>query len=177
MSYIIDKYNSNVKGLRNALLSQKGYQRLQDSINPEEFRLGKALPFDVDEYGILRAGEFTLQFNCKPQRFLTIGEEVITLTSNSSIYSDFAEEAKPLIRAYGTGSFSIGGVTIQITSASGYTDIDCDLEEAYKDSLATDCNSNIVLTDDVFPSLSFGENQVIMTGITKLEITPRWWIL
>ena len=176
-AYIIDKYNSNVKGLRNALLSQKGYQRLQDSINPEEFRLGKALPFDVDEYGILRAGEFTLQFNCKPQKFLTIGEEVISLTSNSSIYSDFVEEAKPLIRAYGTGGFSIGGVTIQITSANSYTDIDCDLEEAYKDSLATDCNSNIVLVDDVFPILTFGENQVTMTGITKLEITPRWWIL
>lgn len=176
-AYIIDKYNSNVKGLRNALLSQKGYQRLQDSINPEEFRLGKALPFDVDEYGILRAGEFTLQFNCKPQKFLTIGEEVITLTSNSSIYSDFVEEAKPLIRAYGTGSFSIGGVTIQITSANVYTDIDCDLEEAYKDSLATDCNANIVLTDDVFPTLKYGENQITMTGITKLEITPRWWIL
>ena len=136
-AYIINDYNANIRGLRNALISKKGYERLQDTINPEEFRLAKAIPFEVDEYGILRAGEFTMQFICKPQRFLVCGENPIEITGSSSILNQYEETAKPLIRAYGTGSFTIGGISVQITSANGYTDIDCELQEAYKDTLAT----------------------------------------
>lgn len=176
-AYIIENYNENIMGLRNALMSKKGYQRLQDTINPEEYRLAKAIPFDIKEYGVLRAGEFTMQFICKPQRFLVDGDIPLEFTSSASILNQYEEDAKPLIRAYGTGSFSIGGVTVQITSANVYTDIDCELQEAYKDTLATNCNGNIVLTDGVFPVLSHGENQITMSGITKLVITPRWWII
>lgn len=176
-AYIINEYNANIRGLRNALLSQKGYCRLQDSINPTEFRLAKAIPFDITEYGVLRAGEFILQFNCKPQRFLTEGENVIEFTSNSILYNPYKEDAKPLIRAYGTGSFSVNGISIEITSANEYTDIDSELQEAYKDTLATNCNSNIVLTNGDFPILSNGDNIITLSGMTKLEIIPRWWIL
>lgn len=176
-AYIIKDYNVNMRGLRNALLAQKGYVKLQDTINPNEYRMAKALPFDIDEYGVLKAAEFTLKFNCKPQRFLVEGENVIDITSASTITNVYSETAKPLIRAYGTGSFTIGGVSVQITTANGYTDIDCDLQEAYKDTLATNCNGNIVLTNGVFPSLTPGDNAITLSGITKLEITPRWWIL
>ena len=176
-AYIISNYNANMRGLRNALMSQKGYQRLEDTVNPEEFRLGEAIPFDIDEAGVLQAGEFVMQFNCKPQRFLKKGEQIITVNANTSIYSEYLEEAKPLIRAYGTGTFSIGGVAVQITSANGYTDIDCELMEAYKDTMATNCNANIVLTNGKFPVLGHGANAVTISGLTKLEIKPRWWIL
>lgn len=176
-AYIINEYNANMRGLRNALISKKGYSRLQDTINPDEFRLGKAIPFDIDEHGILRAGEFTMQFICKPQRFLVDGETPIEITSATSIFNTHEETAKPLIRAYGTGSFTIGGISVQITSANDYTDIDCELQEAYKDTLATNCNGNIVLTNGAFPVLKSGSNAVSLSGITKLEITPRWWIL
>ena len=175
-AYIVRGYNENMRGLRNALMSQKGYQRLQDTINPEEFRLGKAIPFSIQEHGQLKAGEFTMQFVCKPQRFLTEGEIPIEVSAATSLLNQY-EEAKPLIRAYGTGSFTIGDVSVQITSANTYTDIDCELQEAFKDTLATNCNGNIVLTNGVFPSLKKGTNAISMSGITKLEITPRWWIL
>lgn len=176
-AYIIDKYNSNIRGLRNALLNKSGYQRLEDTVNPDEFRLGQAIPFEVDEVGVLRAGEFTMQFNCKPQRFLKEGEYSIEFTSAGSIFNQYDTVALPLIRAYGTGTFTIGSVTVQITTANDYTDIDCDLQEAYKDTLATNCNANIVLSNGKFPSLNPGNNNISMTGITKLEIIPRWWIL
>lgn len=176
-AYIINKYNSNVTGLRNDLLSFTDYQRLEDSINPDQFRMAVAIPFEVDEHGILRAGEFEIKFNCKPQRFLKSGEQKIEITAATTLYNEYPETALPLIRAYGTGSFSIGGVAIQITAANGYTDIDCELMEAYKDTLATDCNANIVLTNGKFPSLKNGANQITISGLTKLEITPRWWIV
>lgn len=176
-AYIINKYNANIAGLRNALLSYKDYQRLEDTVNPDEFRMAVALPFEVDEVGVLRAGEFTIQFNCKPQRYLKSGEQDIEITSNTSIFSEYTEPALPLIRAYGTGSFTIGGITVQITSANSYTDIDCELMEAYKDTLATNCNANIVLTNGKFPQLNSGDNAITLSGITKLIIKPRWWIV
>ena len=176
-AYIIDNYNENIKGLRNALMSRKGYQRLQDTVNPEEYRLAKAIPFEIDEHGVLRAAEFTMQFICKPQRFLVAGDIPIEVTGSATILNQYEESAKPLIRAYGTGSFSIGGVSVQITSANGYTDIDCELQEAFKDTLATNRNSYIVLPQGKFPILAPGDNAVTISGLTKLEITPRWWIL
>lgn len=176
-AYIIDNYNENIKGLRNALMSRKGYQRLQDTVNPEQYRLAKAIPFEIDEHGVLRAAEFTMQFICKPQRFLVDGDIPIEVTGATSLLNQYEESAKPLIRAYGTGSFAIGDVSVQITSANEYTDIDCELQEAFKDTLATNCNSNIILPQEVFPLLTHGENEITLDGITKLEITPRWWIL
>lgn len=176
-AYIIDNYNENIKGLRNALMSRKGYQRLQDTVNLEEYRLAKAIPFEIDEHGVLRAAEFTMQFICKPQRFLVAGDIPIEVTGSATILNQYEESAKPLIRAYGTGSFSIGGVSVQITSANGYTDIDCELQEAFKDTLATNRNSYIVLPQGKFPVLAPGDNAVTISGLTKIEITPRWWIL
>ena len=176
-AYIIDEYNQNIRGLRSALLSQHGYQKLEDSVNPEEYRMGCILPFNIEEYGILRAGEFTLQFNCKPQRYIKEGDYAITFTSNGSIHSDYDEDAKPLIRAYGTGSFTINGVQITINSASSYTDFDCELMEAYKDTMATNCNGNITLNNGKFPVLSKGNNAVTFSGLSSLEIKPRWWII
>lgn len=176
-AWLIDEYNSNIRGLRNALLSKRGYQRLEDTINPNEYRMAQAIPFEVDEVGVLRAGEFTMQFYCMPQRFLKEGEQPVEITASGSIFNQYDTTALPLIRAYGTGTFTIGSVTIQITTANGYTDIDCELQEAYKDTMATNCNGNIVLTNGKFPELLPGSNVVSMSGITKLEIQPRWWIL
>lgn len=178
-AFIIRDFKENVQGLRNYLLSQKGYVRLEDDYYPEEFRLAKWTgAFETDPIEELYAANFNLTFSCYPQRFLKSGEQPIEITAASAtINNGNLTTALPLIRAYGTGSFSIGGIAVQITSASGYTDIDCDLQEAYKDTLATNCNGNIVLTNGKFPELVPGENTITLSGITKLEIVPRWWQL
>lgn len=177
-AFVISNFSENIEALRNFLLTQKGYVRLEDTYHPDEFRLGKISGgFTTKPVAQLIAGEFDLVFDCYPQRFLKSGEAAIEYTAAATIINKYLTEAKPLIRAYGTGSFSIGGVAVQITSADAYTDIDCDLQEAYKDTLATNCNANIVLTNGVFPTLKAGNNAITLTGITKLEITPRWWVL
>lgn len=177
-AFITSEFNSNIEGLRNFLLTQQGYKRLEDTYHPEEFRLAKISGgFTTKPIAELYAGEFDLEFDCYPQRFLKSGEKVVEFTAAGSLLNKQLTTAKPLIRAYGTGSFSVSGVAIQITSASGYTDIDCELQEAYKDTLATNCNGNIVLTNSSFPELTPGANAITLSGITKLEITPRWWVL
>lgn len=177
-AFIVNSFSSNVEGLRNYLLTQKGYKRLEDTYHPEEFRMGKiAGGFTTKPVAELWAGEFDLEFDCYPQRFLKSGEIPVEFTQAGTLENRQLTEAKPLIRAYGTGSFEIGGVTVEITQADGYTDIDCDLEEAYKDTLSTDKNGKIILTDGIFPTLMPGSNTVTLSGITKLEIRPRWWVL
>lgn len=177
-AFIVRDMSSNIEGLRNFILAQKGYARLEDTYHPDEFRLAKWKgEFEAEPNEELYAANFDLSFTCYPQRFLKIGEVPIEVTGNKTIRNAFLHPALPLIRAYGTGTFTISGVSVQITSASSYTDIDCWLQEAYKDSLATNCNGNIVLTNGEFPALNPGDNSISMTGITKLIITPRWWIL
>ena len=117
----------------------------------------------------------TLTFDCMPQRWLLSGDAQQTFTSNGTIYNPTLYTAKPLIRAYGTGSMTINGTTVQITSANQYTDIDCELMDAFKGS--TNCNGNIVLTNGKFPTLAPGMNNITKSGITSLVITPKWWTL
>ena len=177
-AFVVRDFKRNIAALRNYLLTQRGYQRLEDTYHPDEFRIAKwDGKFEADPTDDLGSGKFKLNFDCYPQRFLKSGENVITLNTSDIVYNDTLNEAKPLIRAYGTGTFTIDGVTITITEADGYTDIDCDLQEAYKDTFAINCNDNIELTDGVFPEFKPGSNLVTMIGITKLEITPRWWRL
>lgn len=161
---------------RSFLGSRDGYFRLEDTYHPDEFRLAYySEAFNPEMSQSLNVAQFTLNFTCKPQRFLKTGEEQITVTENSTIINPTLFDAKPMIRAYGTGSFSINGVSLKITSSDVYTDIDCDLMECYKDS--ANCNENVVLQNGAFPSLPAGDDVIKLAGITKLEIIPRWWVL
>ena len=119
---------------------------------------------------------FTVQFDRKPQKFLKSGERVITFTANGQIRNETLFDAKPLVRVYGTGTVSIGEKSIQVVQSNTYVDIDCEIQNAYKEG--TNCNGDIRLLSGDFFSLVHGNNGVtISSGISKVEITPRWWTL
>jgi phage-related protein len=168
----------NMNALKRILLPNKGYKRLEDSWSPDEFRLAVYKgPFIPDVKVRLLISELDLTFNCKPQRFLKAGELPVEYeTTGSSIYNQYDEAALPLVRVYGTGYLSIGGETIQIREADEYTDIDCELMDAYKGS--TNCNGKIQCSSGEFYHLDPGNNGIEWTGdITRVIITPRWWIV
>ena len=168
------------RDLRSFLASRKGYFRIEDTYNPDEFRLGTYVnSIEPEVLTYLQGVTFTLTFNCKPQRFIKkFYDESIEYTSTNKIFlNDTYFEAKPLIRAYGTGTININGVRVQINQANSYTDLDCELQEAYKDTLATNCNSKIVLTDGKFPSIVPGENSIKFNGVTKLVMYPRLYMI
>ena len=122
-----------------------------------------------------KMGSFDLVFDCDPRMFLKSGEETLSLTAGISLNNPTLFDALPLIRAYGTGTLTIGSCSVTISTANSYTDIDCEAQEAYKGS--TNCNNNIILTNGEFPKLSAGINSISLTGLSRLEITPRWWTL
>lgn len=181
-AFIFPDFDQNITKLRSYLLTRQGYFRLEDTYHPDEFRLASFKEdIDPDMHRTLYTGEFDITFNCKPQRYLKIGEETKTFTGTSGnvIFNPTDLVAKPLILAYGVGSFTIAErkVTITGTSSTGTTYIDCDTMNAYSIVGDNIWNRNfaIKLENDKFPVLFSGENAISMTGVTRLEITPRWW--
>lgn len=66
-----------ISDFRNYLCSRSGYCRLTDEYNPDEYRLAVYKSgLEVDPARLI-AGEFDIVFDCKPQRYLTSGEEFI----------------------------------------------------------------------------------------------------
>ena len=174
-AYVYTDFRRNLRKLRSFLLSRVGYCRLEDTYQPGEYRMAlyrNAL--DVDATARNDAGRFDVTFFCKPQRFLLSGEETQVFTAAGSIYNPTMFDARPLIRVYGTGEVGLGNGTITITTADGYTDLDCDVMEAYKGTVNK--NQYVQLSSLDFPVLPPGETGIALgTGITRVEIIPRWW--
>ena len=174
---IYENFDSNLSNLKNLFMSKTGYCRLEDTFHPDEFRLAKYTgALEMEAVRINDIGHFLLRFDCKPQRFLKSGETAVEFTSSGSINNPTKMVALPLVRVYGTGQLTIGGNTITINTNSSYTDIDCDLQDAFRGTV--NCNGNIQLNSGKFFQLNPGSNYVsIGSGITRVIITPRWWRL
>ena len=174
-AFIYSNFDTNIADFRNFLLSLVGYHDLTDTYHPNEIR--KVLfkgPFDAEVEKKNDAGRFDLEFVCKPQRYLASGNTKTTLTANGSITNPTKFASQPLLRVYGTGALGIGSQTVTITQADVYTDIDCEMMDCFKGT--TNKNMYVQLTDHNFPVLESGVNNISLgTGITKVEITPRWW--
>jgi phage-related protein len=174
--YIYDDLRIRIRALRAWLLKPRKYVRFEDSYHPDEYRMAiYKESIDPTMWYDLSAGQFDLTFNCKPQRYLKSGEDAIVATGYRTIWNPTDFDSKPLIRAYGTGSFTINGVTVQVVSANEYTDIDCELYECYKGN--TNCNVNVRTTNYEFPTIPPDFSDVYMEGIWRLEIVPRWWTI
>lgn len=172
--YIVKEFADKFNAFKNYLLSRNGYFKIEDSYDAEHYRKAFHNSGLVPSVQLLhRVGAFEITFNCNPQRFLKSGEDEIELTSSGVIYNPTLFRSKPLIRAYGTGYFYIGGIKTTITTADGYTDIDCEIMDCFKGS--TNCNGNVSCDDFENLGLEPGDNNITMNGITKLIITPRFW--
>lgn len=183
-AFIVEDFSRNIGALREYLLSRPGYQRLEDTYHPDEYRMARySGAFTGKPVDKLVAGEFDLTFDCMPQRFLKEGEQEISFAANTSgsILNPSLMTAKPLLKvtstSSGSGSISVGGlrVGVSFTAIPGQSIlIDCETQEAYWG--ATSKNSQITLTDGEFPSLKAGANAISATNC-QLVITPRWWCL
>jgi len=174
-AFIFKNFRENLRAFSSFLLSHVGYFRLEDTYHPDEFRMAIYHGgMDPDVRPRNQAGKFDLVFEVQPQRWLKSGEQVTALTKTGTIYNPTVFASQPLLRVYGAGQVGIGSQTITITAADVYTDIDCRIMEAYKGTAWK--NDKIQLSGNDFPVLNPGNNNISLgTGITRVEITPRWW--
>lgn len=154
-------------------------KRLEDSYDPEHFRLASFLgPLDI-ENKLGRIGKFKVKFQCDPRCFLKNGEDSIIFRGNGVLRNHWFD-ADPMILVYGTGagSITIGATSLELLSIGGSLTIDCETMDAYRENNGSRENANAAIRCEKFPKLKNGDNPVSFSGgVTKIEIIPRWWEL
>lgn len=134
-----------VSDFRNFLCSKKGYCRLTDEYNPSEYRMAvykSGLEVDPAQ---LRAGEFTITFECKPQRWLTSGETASTVANNGTMTNPTLFDASPLLEVTGYGTIGFNGHEVEL-DAGYWGDI-----ELYNNTI----NSKVASGNGLSSSVSF----------------------
>ena len=179
-AFIFDNFETNISNFRNFLLSRDGYVKITDTYHSGEYRMGVyAGPFTPSVDKSLKAGEFNIVFNCKPQRFLDSGD---TATTAVTITNPTKWDSRPLITvpaqgaAY-SGTIEIGTQTITITDAPASTvmTIDCEMMDCYGGS-GENLNEYVSFSGYDFPVLHPGANG-ISSDISSVSIKGRWFIV
>lgn len=125
-----------------------------------------------------KIGVFTVNFTCKPFRYLVEGQVKTEYSESGVILTNpYPFAAKPYLKLNGRGS---GRLVIQsaqhndiwsFTTLNGYTECDSELMNFYHDTEP----KNDTVEGDGFPLLHPGENIITFDGgITSVEIIPRW---
>lgn len=176
-AFIHKDFAKNAEAARAWLLSSTGYRRLEDTYNPDYFRLARfSGPQNWNVRALCAGGETELLFDCKPQRFLKSGEHSLYPSNGATICNPTLFPALPLIAVYGSnyGTVTVNGNPINIMDLDGHVVIDCELQDAYKGIE----NKNHTIYLNTFPQLMPGENFIEYSGgITSITLMPRWWTL
>lgn len=156
------------------LHSTTGYARLEDSYEPNYYRMATYQESNIFENLYNQAGTATIVFECKPQRFLKTGDNIIAIQNSLTIMNPTGFEAYPLFKVTGTsGVLTVNGNSITFSSINGFVMLDCELQDAYKENI----NKNSTISG-TFPVLKTGSNTISWTGnISSVTMKPRWWTI
>ena len=175
------------------LNSANGYARLEDTYEPDVFRLAYCTGGFEAENAYTRFGRATITFHCRPERFLKDGEEETVLTSGTAVSegdvilrNPTGFKAKPLIYISCTVSagtsyalnFKSGGKTYQILTEQEPVNgifVDCETMDVYDD---TGANKNSFVEIDDFPVFHPGDVlfSTLKTNYT-VKVIPRWYVI
>jgi phage-related protein len=134
---------------------------------------------------LFHAGRITISFDCKPQRFLKSGDETITIEEGITLRNPTIYKANPIITVYGTVTggiaevINIGDYSVSINEIDEYVTIDSSIFDVYKKTPTGIVNKNSTVNfTNGYPKIQKGEVPITFTsGITKVEVVPRWWTL
>lgn len=169
-----DTLVEKVDAFEAAINAQKGYTRLEDNFEPDIYRLAYYSGGDGFTDNLTQYGEATLNFTCRPERFLKAGETAVTVTNGSVLANPTRYASKPLIHIEAsntTVAVTINGKTIT-ASVTDYINIDCERLDAYR----LDVENRNSMISGAFPTIAPGNNTVTITGTaTLVTITPRYF--
>ena len=170
-------FDRNFTSFMNFLLKEPGYHRLEDSYHPDYYRMA-VLDKEISPKLAYQnySGSFDLTFSCMPQQYLKSGERLQVLTGSGTVFNPTIYDAKPLLRIYGRGRLTVGDEQVTVTENDSFIDLDCELEDAFRDTV--NLNGCIELSSGDFPVLKPGSTSITFgSGITTVELIPRWWCL
>ena len=169
-----DKYEAFSRMM--ALHTDK-YYRLEDSYHPDYYRQARVVPGIIPKPGTLnRSGEFTVAFDCKPQKWLRSGEEVLEISERLELFNMTGYEAKPLIVIPSGASVTItdedgNAASLETANFGLETTYDADIEE----SIVGRSYVNEYVTQVGTISLKPGKN--IITCTAPIKLTPRFYVI
>ena len=167
---VIKNYNSLIDALSNT----KGYGRLETTEEPDVYYMASFVDeIQPDLWQFNEKGTFTLNFDFKPQKWLKMGENAIEIDSTISLVNPTSQIALPLIEVTGTGSIAINDSTLTLANNTSTTIIDCETQDCYEGTINR--NSDLTIVGG-FPVLE-KENDISISGFTKVLLYPRWWRL
>jgi len=139
--------------------------------DPEVFYNVKHVRVDVLERRLNSLLEFALTFTCSPFKYIR-NIATIEMYSPYTVVNIGTVYSLPKITVFGTGSqtLTINGKAITLNILAGSLTLDSELKTCYFGNVA---QNNRMQGD--FPVFEVGNNSVSFgSGITKLEIEPRW---
>ena len=186
---IREELRSNITALRGFMLSRVGYCRLQDTFNPDEFRMAKFEEgFEVTHDRTFNMAKFPMVFSCRPERWLLEGEQDVSISSSNTILLNPTYfDAKPFFTVTGNGRIIVSNedatYTMVLAGTSGQYFIDCENMDCYGVSNGeyVNLNSKITLSDTLgdyphFPVLAGNKESIILAmGFTSVSMKARWW--
>ena len=98
------------------LHSASGYARLEDSYEPDFYRMAMYKDSGSITNIYNKAGQIEVEFTCKPQRYFKSGEVADIFTTSTEYRNPTDFPAKPLIKIHGSGlgTVRIGAYTVTI---------------------------------------------------------------
>lgn len=159
------------------LHSASGYARLEDSYEPEYYRMAMYKEETEIENILFHAGRVTVKFNCKPQRYLKTGDRKIKITGKKTLKNPTRHPATPIITIYGTGEglLNVGGYVVKVTDIKDQIIVNSEIMDCYNGT--TNRNGDVVLGQG-YPKLLKGQSEISFSGgITSVEVIPKWWTL
>lgn len=165
-------------------LQHDGYAELMDIYDRETFRLAAFIgPADLQNT-LNEFGRATIEFDCKPQRFLKSGKQFRPLRSGDVLVNPTGYTASPLIRMPQGGTVSITVINGDTVTSFGFNPgyageiiFDSEEKEAYHPG-GTAENLNSHVTGE-YIMLRPGSTQFIVSSPfdNPVEIAPRWFEL
>lgn len=140
-----------ISDFRNFLCSRDGYVRIEDEYNPNEYRMGVYKSGLEVTPKLLKAGEFEITFDCKPQRWLKSGETAITMASGDVVTNPTLFESSPMLEVIGVGTIGIGDDNITVT---GKQLGEIQLSNKISAQSVTLNVANLLTGDSIYPKLS-----------------------
>lgn len=162
------------------LMGKTGYRRLETSDDPDHYWMARVENSPRIAMRLRTLAPFDITFDCKPQRFLKIGESEVIPTESSDgrkeIFNEYGQTALPLVKVLGSGAGTlvVGDAEIRIKELDGQLFLDSETMNAYNNY----GNQNSKISADRFPVLKGGTNFVYFDGgIQSVIFVPRWWEL
>lgn len=175
--YISGEFNGKLPNVARHVmdwLMVPGYQRLEDSYDLEVYRLATFEGGTNFENTFNLFGRGTIEFNCKPQRFLKSGAIPRQITNGQTLVNPTICTALPLIvvSGSGAGTLRVGDNVLRLLDCNEVT-LDSEIQDAYRGVE----NMNPTVSGE-YGTLPAGNTVISWTGgISSVQLTPRWFSL